>query len=89
MAVNTLKEPHIVKVRKQHICQGCGKKIEIGEKVTSSTFVDSGEVYTFYECDICRKHIDAKCSSCSDFNYCIGEDYSVGSIKECITESNK
>jgi hypothetical protein len=86
MSVSVIKEPHIVKVRKPHVCQGCGKKIEIGEQATSATYADGGDIWTFHECDDCRAYFKSNCTGCRDFEYCIGENYSVGTIKECKTD---
>jgi hypothetical protein len=81
-----LQQPKIVKVRKQHVCQGCGIKINIGESCTVSKVADGGEVYSFYECESCREFYDKNCAGCSDFDYCIGENYFIGSIKKCKDE---
>lgn len=81
-----LQEPKIIKVRKQHVCQGCGIKIDIGESCTVSKFADGGGVYSFYECEPCREHFKLNCNGCKDFDYCIGENYSIGTIKECKAE---
>lgn len=78
-----LEDPKIIKVRKEHICQGCGKKINIGERVTVTKLANDGTAYSFYECDECNKYFNDKCCGCKDFDYCIGENYPVGAIKEC------
>mgnify|MGYP001294739571 CR=1 FL=1 len=86
MSVSVINEPHKVRVRKPHICQGCGKKIEMGEEATSSTFAEGRDIWTFYECEDCRGYFDSNCNGCRDFEYCIGENYFVGTIKECKRE---
>jgi len=73
----------ITKVRKNHLCQGCGKVIEKGEKVQVSTYADDGSIYSFYECDACAKFYERRCKLCKDFHDCMGKDYYVGLIKEC------
>lgn len=86
---DTIKEPRKVKIRKPHICQGCGKELKTGEIVTSSTYADSGEIYTFYECCECADHVAKVCRTCKDADMCICENYYVGLIKECIKEMER
>lgn len=89
MSVDIIKEPHKIKVRKPHICQGCGKTIQIKEEAISSTFADRGDIWTFYECLDCADYRNKICNSCKDYEYCIGEDYYIGVIKTCKIESSK
>ena len=81
-----IKERHEVKVRKPHICQGCGKHIEIGETATTATYANGGDIWTFYECPDCADHVCKVCTTCNDQDICIGLDYHVGLVKECIRE---
>lgn len=57
-----LKEPKKVKARKIHTCDCCGKKIQIGENYTSSTYVDSESekhpIYDWHTCDRCLPYVD-------------------------------
>ena len=84
--VDILQKPKKVKVRKDHICQGCGKKIIKGEKATYSKYVGDGLVWYFYECSECREYYKDNCSDCKDYRECIGENYELGIIKECRYE---
>lgn len=72
-----------VKARKAHTCQGCAKTIVVGENATVSVVVGSDGICSFYECDPCREWAESKCDNCKDFDYCIGENYTIGSIAEC------
>ena len=82
-----IQEPKEVKVRKDHICQGCGKEIKKGEKVIYSKYANMDGIYSFYECKKCDDYRDNECSKCDDFEYCIGENYMIGVIRECREES--
>ena len=73
----------IVKVRKNHLCQGCGKGIEKGEKVQVSTHASNGDIYSFYECAKCTEFYERRCKVCKEFSDCMGESYYVGLIEEC------
>ncbi|OPY87466.1 MAG: hypothetical protein A4E71_01004 [Smithella sp. PtaU1.Bin162] len=84
-----LLESKRVKVRKPHICQGCGKKIEVGETAIVSVVADGGTVWRYYECIVCHKYAESNCYKCSDFDYCVGENYFVGLIKECMAERKR
>lgn len=79
----TIQEPKKVKIRKDHTCQGCGKKLNKSEEATVSKYAESGTVYSFYECDDCRKHFEDKCKQCKDYYDCMGENYYLGLITEC------
>lgn len=89
MSATCLREPKNVKVRKDHICQGCGKKILKGEEAVSSSYADGGEAWTFRECQTCREYFDENCRGCGDFEYCIGESYGIGTIAECKRERKR
>lgn len=84
-----LQERKTVKVRKDHTCQGCGIKINTGENCTVSKHADNGEAYSFYECDKCKEYYYANCNKCCDIEYCIGENYSVGIIRECMNDRSR
>lgn len=84
-----LQEPKKVKIRKNHICQGCGKTLNTGANVTVTKCADGGTAYSFYECEECRSWVEEKCYKCNDFVYCIGENYRIGSIANCKNESEK
>ena len=83
MSVNIVDEPHKVKIRKNHICQGYGKLIKIGEEAIIGTYSDSGEIWSIYECEECSDYSKNKCSHCKDFDMCMGLDYYVGLIRDC------
>jgi len=87
--VADLLERKKVKVRKPHICQGCGKKIETDEIAIVSVVADGGTVWRYYECIVCHEYVESDCRKCGDFDYCIGERYFVGLIKECKDERKR
>lgn len=91
MSATCLSEPKLVKVRKEHQCQGCGKKINKGEEAYSSSFADGGNAWTFWECPECHEYLVSTCGQgqCKDFDFCIGLDYQVGIISECKNERNR
>lgn len=82
-----ISEGKIVKVRKNHLCQGCGKSIEKGDKVQVSTYANDGTIYSFYECKVCVEFYESRCKQCKDLHECMGEDYYIGLIKECKLQS--
>lgn len=47
-----------VKARKQHKCDMCGKKIEVGEEYEAQNLVCYNEMYTFHQCDRCKPYVD-------------------------------
>lgn len=89
MSATCLSDPKNVKVRKDHICQGCGKKISKGEEAISSSYADGGEAWTFYECHECRDYVVNNCQGCRDADICIELDYRVGTISECRRERER
>lgn len=86
MSTHVIKEPHEIKIKKSHECQGCGKKLNIGENVISSTYSNNEYIWTFYECNECSNYRNIECSKCKSYNYCIGENYEIGLIKGCKEE---
>jgi hypothetical protein len=52
--ITTLKQPSIVKARKQHICDLCGYRIVSGEKYIASTHVHDN-IYVFRSHKYCHK----------------------------------
>lgn len=79
----TLLKQKAVKCRKRHVCQGCGKEIAVGEIVMTTTVVGVDGIWTYRECDQCHAFWEKECCVCSNIEYCIGENYSVGSFLEC------
>lgn len=77
-----------VKTRKDHICQGCGKKIEKGSNVQADTLVDGGDIWRLYHCDECWNWWENVCGKCTSLKYgqCIAENYPIGAISECRRE---
>lgn len=49
--------PHIVKARKQHKCDSCGKTIEIGETYEKAIYKDR-EIYSWKTCERCKPYVD-------------------------------
>jgi len=47
-----------VKTRKQHRCHACGEVFEKSSRMTASTNVDGGDIYTLYYCEFCSELID-------------------------------
>ena len=46
-----------VKARKPHVCNMCGKKIEIGEEYEAEHLVNDVP-YTFHQCYRCKPYVD-------------------------------
>ena len=84
--VDYLIPSHKVKTRKEHTCQGCGKTIQKSEQAFNTVCVDSRDIFSFYECLKCFEYYNTKCVLCKDKSYCIEDNYSVGTIKECKEE---
>ena len=89
MSATVLQEPQKVKIRKDHICQGCGKKLHRGEDIYSSSFASDGQAWTFYECDSCREFYDNHCATCDDCANCVGFNYAIGLFAECRAEMER
>lgn len=49
--------PHMVKARKQHKCDSCGKTIEIGETYEKAIYKDR-EIYSWKTCERCKPYVD-------------------------------
>ena len=81
--VNIIQRPKKVKTRKNHICQGCGDKINKEDIVYSSKYANEDTAWNFYECEECWNYFKNNCHECKDFYDCIGENYEIGTIKEC------
>lgn len=56
--VTELVSAHRVKARKEHRCNWCGKRIEVGEDHTATSLVYDGSAYTFRECDRCAPYVE-------------------------------
>lgn len=63
-----------VKARKQHCCDMCGKKIEVGEEYEAQKLVYCREIYTFHQCDRCKPYVDELWSIGFDGCCCDGLD---------------
>lgn len=44
-----------VKIRKPHICFGCGRKFEPPSEMISAVCIDCGVLDSFYLCEICER----------------------------------
>ena len=55
--MDTIEYPHIVKARKQHKCDFCGKIIEVGESYERATYKD-GDIFTWKTCERCKSYVD-------------------------------
>jgi hypothetical protein len=44
------------KIRKRHMCEGCGERMNIGDIAVYHTFVDDG-IYTFYTHEECEEYM--------------------------------
>ena len=82
MAV-VLTDAHLVKTRKNHICQGCGKTMPKGSKCYVTTYADGGKAYTIRECEECRDYFVENCRDCDNYDFCLGENYQIGAIQRC------
>lgn len=54
--METIKYPHRVKARKEHICDCCDKKIVVGEEHEVATYYD-GQIYDWRTCDRCKSYV--------------------------------
>lgn len=64
----TLKEPKLVKARKEHTCDFCNKKISVGEEHTAATY-KGDYVYDWRSCDRCKPYVrEAFNSKNNDFS---------------------
>jgi len=86
MVARLVSETKKVKARKNHTCLGCGKKIKKGEKYFKSTCAMDGHIYDIKECKKCREYYNENCSNCEYYEFCIGENYYVGILKDCMNE---
>ena len=86
MAV-VLTDTHLVKTRKDHVCQGCGNTIPKGSMCYVTTCADGGKAYTLRECVECRDYFVENCESCNDYDFCLGENYQIGTIQRCRQEN--
>ncbi len=55
--MDIIKSPHIVKSRKEHQCDYCDKKINVGEEYTKATYKES-YIYDWRNCDRCKPYVD-------------------------------
>jgi hypothetical protein len=81
-----LLESKKVRTRKEHTCQGCGKHIKKGELANMAVVADSGAIWRYYECEKCFDYAQKECSHCKDFDFCLGLNYEMGSLKMCMDE---
>ena len=49
-----LNYKHGVKTRKPHSCFGCNTMQQAGTVMTVATYVEGGDIWTNYNCDICQ-----------------------------------
>ena len=71
--MDILKSHQIVKARKTHICNFCGKEILKGEKYTASTYVED-YIYSWKTCNRCKEYVDEAFSNKEyDFSDGMGE----------------
>ena len=87
MPAKLVREPRKVKARKSHMCRGCGNEIKKGNEYYRTTCAMDGRVYDIKECVNCRKYYKNNCMNCSDLEFCVGEHYYVGVLKDCQSES--
>lgn len=66
----TIEYPHIVKARKQHRCDFCGKTIKVGEKYERATYKDE-DIFTWKTCEICKPYVDEAFNN-SDYDFSDG-----------------
>ena len=57
-----------VKIRKPHVCFGCGRKFEPPSKMLSEVYADRGTLESIYLCDICAD-IASKLRYDDEFGY--------------------
>ena len=78
-----LTSTHLIRTRKAHICEGCGKELPRGSECFSISMANRGCAYTFYECEDCWEYFNENCIGCESCDVCIGLSYEVGAIEEC------
>lgn len=82
--MDTLKEAHEVKTRKEQRCHGCRERFPAGTQMMSGSYVDGRQAYTLYECLPCVEHV-ASCEHCQDS---LGEwEAYEGYVRECLREA--
>ena len=52
-----------VKIRKIHICVGCGLSQGVGTHLTVTVQADNGKIFSDYWCDICIAYWNEHCTS--------------------------
>lgn len=77
--INTLKQPHRVKARKEHKCDMCGKLIAVGELYESATYSCDGTVYDWKTCDRCKAYVN---EAFSNKDYCWDDGMSEEDFRE-------
>ena len=65
--METLKEPHRIKARKEHKCDFCDKKISIGEEHEIATYVQD-YIYDWRACDRCKPYVSEAFSN-NDYSW--------------------
>lgn len=83
MYVRLIDGPREITVRKNHRCQGCGKIIKKGDACILTTCANDDSIYNFHECQECHNYYEDNCIGCKDFDYCVGENYETGILKDC------
>ena len=86
MPARLVREPKKVTSRKKHTCRGCAKEINQGEKYFVTTCAMDDRVYDIKECVNCREYYKNECMNCSDLEFCVGEHYYIGELKDCQSE---
>ena len=86
--MDCLMQPHRVKARKPHVCDWCGKRIEVGEWHIASTNVSDG-IYTWRECDRCKPYVSEMMAFPGDFYFDSGiEAYTHDSFLDFMLNEN-
>lgn len=82
--MSILLEQKKIKCRKIHVCQGCGRQLQIDEIAIKSTISYSYDsIWYCYECRSCYEYHEKYCNFCKYFYDCIGADYEAGILKNC------
>jgi hypothetical protein len=81
-------QPHRVKARKPHVCDWCGKRIEVGEWHIASTNVSDG-IYTWRECDRCKPYVSEMMGEPDEFYFdSIADGYTSESFTEFMRDEH-
>ena len=83
--MNTIIERHRVKARKVHICDFCGKTIQIGEEYIVATYTDD-RIYDWHSCDRCEPYVN---EAFNNKNYDWSEGMSQRDFEEYMWEEHR